>query len=204
MVGIPPAGQLPDTASVPRFGQLGSFCTFCPLRPGPTAEIGFVSQDCPHAPSSLRPRPTRRRRELGLFRIFRPPGIWSCPSRARLGLFRTIGPRGPEAGNRRLGVPAQLCIQSAIRNPKSAIEELALFRMTAPMPLVSQIPSPRLCRELGSFGTFLFRRPQPPAPIPGRSPEIGFVSHNEPPGGAVPQISYPAQVWLCFAQLASG
>jgi hypothetical protein len=34
MLGIPSAGRLLDTASVPRFGQLGSFGTFDPAKLG--------------------------------------------------------------------------------------------------------------------------------------------------------------------------
>ena len=110
-------------------------------RPAPPGKLGSF---CAYAPRStpLWPRPSRRSRELGLFRMFAPrpqgpvppgpAGNWVC-------LYNW--PRGGWSAPRQ-----SLYIQSAIRNR-----------------------------------------------------EIGFVSHNWPPGCAVPQMSHPAQIWLCFA-----
>jgi hypothetical protein len=106
-----------DTASVPRFGQLGSFCT-----------IGFVSHGWPPAASSPRypilpkfglvlrncaPGPRSGCSKLGSFCTFcprrpRPPA--PIPAREKLGLFCILRPRGPGAAG-----------LSPIRNPQSEI-----------------------------------------------------------------------------------
>jgi hypothetical protein len=50
--------------------ELGSFCIFRPPRPLLTGQIGFVLHNCPSSP---KPCPTRRHRELGSFRTFHFP-----------------------------------------------------------------------------------------------------------------------------------
>jgi hypothetical protein len=79
----------PDTASVPRFGQLGSFGAFRSLAPAADCRdwLCLAELACGHRPGCPR---------LGSFGIVGP-----CPPRcsARLGLFGTIGPwlgRSPE------------------------------------------------------------------------------------------------------------
>jgi hypothetical protein len=64
---------------------------------------------------------------LGSFGIFRPSGAWPCPSGTKLGLFRTVVARGPEAAGPEADVPPRACLQSAIA-------ELPLFRMMGPWP----------------------------------------------------------------------
>ncbi len=55
MLGIPSTGRLPDTASVPRFGQLGSFCTFRPPPPrrGHAGNWVRFAQAAPWTPAGL-------------------------------------------------------------------------------------------------------------------------------------------------------
>jgi len=140
----------------PARGRAGRVCIahhFCPIgwvlgchAHPPAGEIGFVLHDwLPRGPGPLE--------ELALFRTiarYPTPEDWNAgmmgylnngpsrrPQRPKLGLFRTVGPRGAEATDRR-GRPPQLRSQSPVRNPKSAIEELALFRTIGPpLPLAS-------------------------------------------------------------------
>jgi hypothetical protein len=137
MLGIPSPGRLPDTASVPRFAQLGSFGAFarCPASGSP---------DTPGFPS------------LGLFGIFRPdaPG-----QRPELALFRRLVTCG-----HRLGTPNWVCLlfvqpapcsggpqgasrrkpavnpQSAIRNPQSHNGFVWRSCPLVPRPLAPSLP----------------------------------------------------------------
>ena len=176
---------------VPGRTKLASFRTFRPRRsrppapiPGRSGEIGFVLHN---RSSSQRLRPARPRRELGSFRIFCPPGPRPGPSRAKLGLFRTIGL--PDAPSSRCPILprvwlcfAQLGLQAWVRLLEIGFVLPRLF--TGPTHhnsfFAKYLPSPSAPGQLGLFRTFRPRRPRPPAPIPGRSGGIGFVSHNRP------------------------
>jgi hypothetical protein len=67
--------------------QIGFVCTTAPPA-GPLSEIGFVLHN---RLSSARPRPTRRRRELGSFCTISSSHRLACLSGGKLGSFCTIG-----------------------------------------------------------------------------------------------------------------
>ncbi len=127
-----------------------------PLAPAVPAEIGFVFpmslvRSIHHNSFSPKHLPfVSLEGKLGLFgaisaregpasEVPRPVPTWArigrlgsfCIIRSRqLGLFVQPAP-GRQVPR---GVPPQLCPQSPIRNPKSAIEKLALFRTIGPRP----------------------------------------------------------------------
>ena len=146
------------------WGEIGFVCTASPVpcRPGPTQrappEIGFVSHRCRinHNSFSTKQLPSWPPEELALFGATYP-GDRSAGSRPspgasadKLALFRTI------------------------RNPKSAIEELALFCIIAP---VAALPAhPRA--KLGSFGTIGRKKRRNAKEI--CSPALSFPRRREP------------------------
>ncbi len=158
---------------------------WCGVRPAANW-LCFAQQ----APPARRPPDAPVRPSLALFRIFRPLGTWPCPSRAELGLFvqpARVGRRRQTAG---WAVRPQLCLQSAIRNPQSAVERLGSFRTFVPRPTPLGPRPTRPRRELASFR--IIRNPQSdnsasggrrlPGAVPAiRNRKIGFVLHDYSP-----------------------
>lgn len=111
---------------------------------------------------------------------------------AELGLFRTIGPRASEVAGCRAGVLPQGSPQSAIRNPESALEELALF-----------------CRSRGEPEFIITPFPEDICPSDRLEENWLCFARNAADWNTGMMESWngwgivPAGNWLCFARPAS-
>ena len=135
----------------------------------------------PARPSSPGPRPARRSRELGSFRMFRPPGAQPCPGWAKLGSFCMIAPRPTSLGPH----PAPHCrgigfVCTAVSQPTTGyrLPDTAFWLCFAQLPLVPSGPvAPGVAGNWVRFAHLpgVLQAPSPPA---------------------------PAANWLCFTELA--
>jgi hypothetical protein len=126
-------------------------------------------------PTSLGPRLTRHRRELGLFCTFFPPG--PRPT-GRIGFVLHNWGDAPAAAGHEAGVPLPVC-------PQSATAQLGSFCTIAPCSHAPVAPSHPVPPEIG----FVLLNPFP-CPI----------HHNSFPAEDLPFVPLPGN-WLCFARL---